>query len=158
MGDGHNFKQLQKHILSLSKATDWETARKEWGFTDVVEAEEPDTCPCGHFPIVELCQISNRITYRSTEVGNRYVRRFLGVRSDLIFSAIKSIRKDNSKSLNADAIAFFHGRGVLNNWEYAFLQDTMRTRSLSAAQSAKRKSISEKVLSAVVRRGFRGPD
>jgi hypothetical protein len=158
MGDGYNFKQLQKHVLSLSSATDWETARKEWSFIDVIEADEPETCPCGHFPIVEICQIHNRITNSSTEVGNRCVRSFLGFRSDLVFRAIKSVRRDISKSLNADAIAFFHGRGVLNGWEYDFLQDTMRKRNLSAAQSVKRKSINEKVLAAVSRRGFRGPD
>jgi hypothetical protein len=124
----------------------------------VSEADDPETCLCGHFPIVEICQISNRVTGHKTEVGNRCVRRFLGFRSDLIFMAIKRIRKDISKSLNADAIAFFRERSLLSNWEYGFLQNTMRKHNLSAAQSATRKSINEKVLSAVSRRGFRGPD
>ena len=158
MGDGYNFKQLQERILALSDAADWDVARKEWSLVDVSEADEPETRLCGHFPIVEICQISNRVTGHKTEVGNRCVRRFLGFRSDLIFTAIKRIRKDISKSLNADAIAFFRERGLLTHWEYGFLQNTMSKRNLSAAQSATRNSINEKVLSAISRRGFRGLD
>lgn len=158
MGDGYNFQQLRDAILKLSNATDWETARREWSLTGIHESEEPETCICDHFPIIEICEIYNRITKLSTEVGNRCVRRFLGFRSDLIFSAIKRIRKDITKSLNADAIAFFRERNAINDWEYQFLQDTMRKRSLSAPQMNMRREINERILGAIKRRGFRGPD
>ena len=158
MGDGYNFKQLREGILALSNASDWEIARKEWSLVDVHEADGPDTCLCGHFPIVEICQIQNNVTGNRTEVGNRCVRRFLGFRSDLIFEALKRIRKDKAKSLNADAISFFRQRGLFTDWEYKFLQDTMSRRNLSDAQLSIRKKTNEKVLAAVNRRGFRGPD
>jgi hypothetical protein len=158
MGEGHNFRQLRDRILALSQASEWEVARKEWSLVDISEANEPDTCLCGHFPIIEICLIANRVTGQRTEVGNRCVKRFLGFRSDLIFDAIKRIRKDITKSLNADAIAFFNERGLLTVWEYGFLQDTMSKRSLSVAQVAARKKINEKILAAISKRGFRGPD
>ncbi|MCH9053764.1 MAG: hypothetical protein IIA72_22385 [Proteobacteria bacterium] len=158
MGDGYNFKQLRERILALSEASAWELARKEWSLVDVYQADEPETCLCGHFPIIEICEISNRVTKKKTEVGNRCVRRFLGFRSDLIFTAIKKIQKDVTKSLNADAIAFFKERGLLTTWEYGFLQNTMKKRKLSATQLASRKKINEKVVVAIGRRGFRGPD
>jgi hypothetical protein len=158
VGEGHNFRQLRDSILALSRAHEWEVARKEWSLVDVTEADEPETCLCGHFPIIEICTIANRVTGARTEVGNRCVKRFLGVRSDLIFTAIKRIRKDITKSLNADAIAFFNERGLFSGWEYGFLQDTMAKRQLSPAQIAKRRAINEKILSAVSKRGFQGPD
>jgi hypothetical protein len=158
MGEGYNFEQLRERILAFSEAKDWEVARKEWALVDVYQSGEPDTCLCGHFPIVEICVISNRITKKSTEVGNVCVRRFLGFRSDLIFSAIKKIRKDPTKSLNADAITFFRDRSLLTTWEYGFLQNTKSKRNLTPAQLETRKRINNKVLVAVARRGFRGPD
>jgi hypothetical protein len=158
MGDGFNFKQLRDGILALSEASDWEVARKEWSLVAVHEADEPQTCLCGHYPIIEICGISNRITMKNTEVGNRCVRRFLGIRSDLIFAGIRKIQKDITKNLNADAITFFRQRGLLTAWEYGFLQDTMRKRRLSEAQLASRQRINEKVLKAIKQRGFRGPD
>lgn len=158
VGDGYNFTQLKKRILALSDAKDWETARKEWSLVGVYDADEPDTCQCGHYPIVEICQIRNRVTTVSTEVGNRCVKRFLGLRSDLIFTALKRIKRDSTKSLNADALAFFRERKLLTAWEYEFSQDTMRMRALSAAQQRTRININLKVLSAVRRRGFQGPD
>lgn len=157
MGDGYNFQQLKKHILPLSNATTWEVAVKEWSLVGIHEADEPETCPCGHYPIIEICSIHNRATGNTTDVGNICVRRFLGLRSDLIFSAIKRIQKDHNKSLNADAIAFFHERRVLNGWEYNFCQNTIRLRRLTAAQLSKRWNINQKVLVAIGKRGFQGP-
>ncbi len=60
--------------------------------------------------------------------------------------------------MNADAVAFFHQRGAVYDWEYEFLQDTQRKRDLSDRQMATRIAINQKVLAAVQRRGFRGPD
>lgn len=156
--DGYNFRQLRDAILPLSEASNWETARKEWSLVDIYEADEPQTCRCGHFPIIEICQITNRVTGRSTEVGNVCVKRFLGIRSDLIFTSLKKIRNDLTKSLNADSIAFFREKGLLSAWEYNFLQNTMRKRKLSQKQLAIRKEINQKVLSAVAKRGFQGPN
>ena len=156
MSESYNFRQLSRAILSMSKATDWETARKEWSLVNIIEAETPETCLCGHYPIIEICEISNRLTGHRTEVGNVCVKRFLGVRSDLIFTALKRIRKDADKSLNADAITFFRERSLLTDWEYGFLQDTMRKRNLSPKQLATRRRINDKVLKAVSRRGFQG--
>jgi hypothetical protein len=113
MGDGYNFQVLSREILSRSQATDWETARKEWVLTDIYESEESETCLCHHFPIREICVIRNRLNGQRTEVGNVCVKRFLGIRSDLIFSGIKRIRKDMSKSLNADSIVFFQQNNVI---------------------------------------------
>jgi hypothetical protein len=157
MGDGYNFQLLKAHILPLSGAKTWEVVVKEWSLTGIHEVDEPETCPCGHFPIIEICSIHNRLTGHSTEVGNVCVKRFLGLRSDLIFAAIKRIRKNLDKSLNADAIAFFHERGLLNEWEYRFCQSTMRLRSLTSPQLGKRHDINRKVLAAIRRRGFQGP-
>jgi len=157
MADGYNFRELKRKILALSEAQDWETARKEWALVDIIEADEPETCLCGHYPIIEICEIFNRVTKTHTEVGNVCVKRFLGFRSDLIFTAIKRIRKDVDKSLNADAIAFFRQRGVLTEWEYGFSQSTMRKRDLTFKQQQTRQRINRKVLAAISRRGFRGP-
>ena len=157
MEDGYNFLQLKAHILPLSSANTWEVAVKEWSLVGIHEAEGPESCPCGHFPIIEICSIHNRVTHQNTEVGNICVKRFLGLRSDLIFTAIKRIRKDPDKSLNADAIAFFHERRVLNEWEYHFCQNTMRLRNMTSSQLGKRQDINKKVLSAIGKRGFQGP-
>jgi hypothetical protein len=158
LGEGHNFEQLRREILALSHAKDWEVARKEWGLVGISQAEEPETCLCGHFPIIEICSISNRVTGQRTDVGNRCVKRFLGVRSDLIFAAVRRIRKDNTKSLNADAVVFFYERKLLNEWEYKFLQDTKAKRVLSPNQMAARQKINAKILAMIQKRGFRGPD
>lgn len=50
MADGYNFQQLKAAILVRSKATDWEVAKKEWKLVEISEADEPETCLCGHYP------------------------------------------------------------------------------------------------------------
>lgn len=126
MSEGHNFEQLRAHILSLSEAKEWEIAKKEWSLLTIHESDEQETCPCGHFPIREICCIRNHVTKQATEVGNICVKRFLGLNSHRIFAAIKRIRRDSSKSLNPDAIAYFKMKDLLTSWEYGFLQDTLK--------------------------------
>jgi hypothetical protein len=154
MSDGYNFEMLKREILSRSKATDWEVAKKEWKLTGISEADQPETCLCSHFPIMELCTIANHITGVSVDVGNVCVKRFLGFRSDLIFASLKRIRKDIEASVNADATAFFHGQGIINDWEYSFQQSTMRKRNLSPAQMASRIKINRKIIASIQRRGI----
>lgn len=151
MSDGYNFEQLRDAILSMSKAQDWEIARKEWRLVAVWEADEPDTCLCGHRPIVQICTIVNDTTRRRADVGNVCIKRFFGIRSDLIFAALKRVREDISRPLNADAVVFFHRQGVISDWEYNFLQDTKRKRVPSIKQAARRADINEKVLRSAVR-------
>jgi hypothetical protein len=98
---------------------------------EISEADEPETCLCGHFPIVELCTIANATTGNTVDVGNVCVKRFLGFRSDLIFQSLKRIRSDGDKAIGPDATALFYERGVINDWEYQFQQSTMRKRNLS---------------------------
>ena len=155
MADGYNFQQLKAAILRDSRATDWETAKKEWKLLSISEAEdEPETCLCGHFPIVELCKISNIVTGRSVDVGNVCVKRFLGFRSDLIFQSLKRIRRDLDKSIGEDATVFFFDRGIISEWEYNFQQSTMRKRNLTDKQLASRRKINTKILASMQRRGL----
>jgi len=154
MGEGYNFKVLKESILELSQARDWDVARKEWCLIDIEESEDAKTCLCGHFPIVEICTILNKVTNKTAEVGNVCVKRFLGIRSDLIFSALKRIRKDIEKSLNADALAFFRERDVLTRKEYEFLEDIRLKRDLSVRQISWRCDINRKVLAFVAKRGL----
>jgi hypothetical protein len=92
MGDGYNFQQLKAAILALSRATDWEVAKKEWRLFEISEADESETCLCGHFPIIELCTIAMPQPGSRSDVGNVCVKRFLGFRSDLIFHSLKRVR------------------------------------------------------------------
>lgn len=154
MSDGYNFQQLKAEILALSRATDWETAKTEWKLIGIGEAEERETCLCGHFPIIELCTITNQVTGRTADVGNVCVKRFLGFRSDLIFASIKRIRKDRDKSIGAEAAVFFRERGIINAWEYKFQQSTYRKRDLTYKQLSTRHTINRKVLADVARRGI----
>lgn len=154
MSDGYNFAQLKAEILSLSKAQDWDVARKEWKLVGISQADEPETCLCGHFPIIDLCTITNSVTRNSVDVGNVCVKRFLGFRSDLIFASIKRIRANLDKSIGPDAAVLFHQQGIINEWEYRFQQDTGRKRDLTAKQLAIRHSINRKVLASIARRGI----
>jgi len=153
-GDGHNFKLLKETILARSHATDWELAKKEWKLKHIYEADEAETCLCGHTPIIEICVLSNTLNGQIAEVGNRCVKRFLGLRSDLIFAGIKRIRADISKALNTDSTVFFYNLGVITSWEYGFQNDTLAKRSMSLKQLEIRHRINQKVLDHFERRGI----
>ena len=96
--------QLTTEILKLSVAQTWNEAKREWSLEEIYEADEPETCLCGHYPIIELCLLRNDHNGAQATVGNICVKKFMGLPSDNIFQAIKRVRKDASKSLNLGAI------------------------------------------------------
>jgi hypothetical protein len=142
---------LTSEILSRSVARTWDEAKLEWSLLEVYESEEPETCLCGHFPIVELCVLTNRKNRMQATVGNCCVKKFIGLPSDKIFQAVKRIRKDESKSLNAEAIQHAFDRRWISEWEKDFYFNIMRKRNLSEKQATKKGEINQSVLARMKR-------
>lgn len=144
--------QLPRKIIALSQASNWDQAKSEWFFYRIYreEEEEPDTCLCGHFPIIEVCILKNKLNSNTAVVGNCCVKKFIGLPSDKIFQAIKRVRGDNTKSLNAEAINHAFHSGWINEWERDFYMDTLRKRKPSPKQLFKREQINDKVISGIV--------
>jgi hypothetical protein len=145
---------LTEEILKRSQSQLWDIAKLEWRLNEIYEAEEPETCLCGHFPIMEICILQNKLNAQFATVGNCCIKKFIGLPSDLIFQAVKRIRKDNQKSLNAVAIQHAYEKRWINEWEYKFSIDTMRKRNLSAKQLQTRMKVNEKVLASMKRGNF----
>lgn len=124
----------------------WDAAKLEWALEEIYEVEEPETCLCGHFPIIEICELRNKVNRQLATVGNCCVKKFIGLPSDLIFQAVKRVRKDNQKPLNAEAIQHAFQKKWINEWEYKFSIDTMRKRNLTDKQIQTRMKINEKML------------
>lgn len=139
--------QLTNEIIKRSVARTWDQARLEWSLLEVYEADEPETCLCGHYPIIELCVLRNSQNGGQATVGNCCVKRFVGLPSDRIFQGVKRVRKDAAKSLNTEAIQHAFGRGWINDWERNFYFDVMRKRRLTPRQKAKKLQINNRVLS-----------
>jgi hypothetical protein len=150
-GDGYNFRQLRDAIVARSNSKSWETAKLEWRLHQISEADEPETCLCTHFPIIEICMLRNIKNGNVAEVGNVCVKKFMGIRSDKIFSGIRRIRKDMDKSPNAEMIELLYEQGLLSSWERSFSHDTVRKRNLTSNQLLKRHEINRKILENIVR-------
>jgi len=143
----HNFLKLRREIISRSEGDLWSDARGEWRLVNVFFAEEPQTCLCGHNPIIECCVLYNAQTGAEAIVGNVCVNRFLNLPSAKLFPAFDRIRRDPERALNAAAIEFAFDRGWINDWEREFYLDTRTKRLLSDRQLSKRVEINRGVLS-----------
>ncbi|NTW87618.1 MAG: hypothetical protein HGB26_00490 [Desulfobulbaceae bacterium] len=138
--------KLTQEIILQSQAKIWDIAKHEWELDEIYEADEPETCLCGHFPIIEICILKNKINFNMAIVGNCCVKKFIGLPSDLIFQAVKRVRKDNQKSLNSESLYYAYKKGWINEWEYKFSIDTMRKRNISSKQLKTRMKINDKML------------
>ncbi len=138
--------KLRREIVSLSVSDTWKIAKDEWKLNDIYFADEAETCLCGHFPIIELCELKNTKNKKIVVVGNCCVKKFIGLPSNKIFQAVKRVRKDSKKGLNGEVIELAHSNRWINDWEYKFYIETFRKRKLSERQLFKRREINEKVL------------
>lgn len=137
--------QLTKELIALSHTTTWDKARLEWSLFDIEKVTEHETCLCGHYPISEICIIGNDQNGNTARVGNCCVKKFIS-RSDKIFQAVKRVKKDSKKSLNAETIEFVFEKMIINEWEKKFYLDIMRKRTLSNKQKETKEKINHKVL------------
>ena len=144
--------KLTKEIIDLSESDIWDAAKLEWHLDEIYEADEPGTCLCGHFPIIETCILKNTKNHNLATVGNCCVKKFIGLPSDKIFQAIKRVRKDDEKSLNAEAIDYAFNKQWINDWERDFYIGIMRKRSLSSKQLQKKIQINNKLANNMKRR------
>jgi len=138
--------KLPKEIIEKSFSKTWDEAKTEWEIYEVYEDLEFDTCLCGHYPIKQICILNNSTTHYRVKVGNCCVKKFLGLPSHLIFNAIKRIKIDNNKSLNAVTIDYAHTKEWINDWEYEFLFSTIRKRKLTPNQLGSRIKINKRIL------------
>ena len=138
--------RLSQEIVSRSNSKTWDEAKLEWVLNDVYEADEPETCLCGHHPIIELCSLRNKVNGSFATVGNCCVKKFIGLPSDLIFQAVKRIRRDNTKSLNVEAIDYAHTKNWISDWERTFYFNIMRKRILTTKQRTKKVQINAKFI------------
>lgn len=142
--------RLIQGIIALSVADTWEVARLEWELLNVHKEDEPDTCLCGHFPIIEICELINLKNQNTTIVGNCCVKKFLGLRSDKIFQSIRKLNQDGSKSINAETLDHAHNKRWINDWEYRFYSSVFGKRKLSEKQLSKKIQINEKIKQSIV--------
>jgi hypothetical protein len=139
---------LKPRILTLSCSSEWEVARKEWALINVIEAEAPQVCLCGFRPTYEICELHNSLTDQTAKVASTCVKKFIGLRSDLIFICIKRLRENLDKSLNKEALSFFYERKILTKLERDLTLAKLHSAAiyLSAAQLESRRAINKKVL------------
>lgn len=145
----HNFERLKAHILPLSRALDFEAARREWTLVFVEITEEFDHCPCGQ-EIKEHCYIENKSTGAETYVGNVCINRFIGIDTGTLFDGLKRIAANPSANASEDVIAYARERGFLFDKEYEFLMSTRRKRNLSDKQVAWKQKINRRILTQTV--------
>ncbi len=120
-------------------------ARLEWALFGIYEAQTPQRCLCGKYPIIEICTLKNKLNNSLATVGNCCVKKFIGLPSDKIFQAVKRVRKDLSKTLNPETIAHALEKRWINDWESTFYLNIIPNRSLSAKQAEKKTAINQKI-------------
>lgn len=145
----HNLERLKAHVVPLSRANNFEMARREWDLVGVEMSEELDNCPCGQ-EIREHCIIRNRLNGNTTYVGNVCINRFIGIDTGNLFEGLKRIAKDGSANPNEDLIEHAQKFGYLYENEYEFLMQTRHKRKLSPKQLAWKQKINRRIVNQIV--------
>lgn len=149
MNYGHNPARLELHILALSLAPDFKSAKQEWDLVHIEFHEEWDNCPCGQ-EIKEMCFIRNRLTGNETHVGNVCINRFLDIATGSLFAGLRKIMEDEAANANEELIAYADRMGYLFDKELGFLRSTARKRNLSTKQLLWKMKINRRIKDKIV--------
>ncbi len=141
--------QLITAILGLSTSDIWAEAKREWKLSTVYFADDYETCLCGHFPIREVCVISNRSSQATAHVGNCCVANFLGLPSKAIFASLRRVLVSPEKSLAPELVEIAREKSWISAKDYDFYIDIMRMRKLSVKQAQWKRAINQRVVAAL---------
>lgn len=135
-------------LLALSQSEVWRRAQREWEFVTIYKGNGEDSCLCGHTPIIELCEIRNKLNDSTAIVGNCCVKRFLNIQTDLIFDAVKRIERDPTRSVNLHTLNQAISEAWITEWEYDFYKQIQKKqfRKLSPKRAAKKIEVNHKIL------------
>lgn len=147
MGAGHNFQKFTAAILALSNAKEWLEAKPEWELYLVYNDGDDRSCECGHQPIHQICVIKNRYNKNEAEVGNVCVHNFMQLASRRIFSVLRRVKAEITKSLNPAALHLFHQRDVISAGELgAYLDYWWKRTNMTDSQRRQKIEINQRVL------------
>ena len=108
--------KLIEEIIDLSEANIWDFAKLEWEFTSAYYSDEEQRCLCGHYPIRNICVITNKINSALTEVGNCCINKFLGIDDgNKIFTSIKRIKEKPKSSMSAEDLEYIYSKNTISN-------------------------------------------
>lgn len=142
-----NEKELRAQILARSvNQSDFDIAKKEWILKRVYYGT--GSCLCGHTPIAKLCQLHNKLNHQDVIVGSTCVQKFIGIKTESLFSDYIYIKKDIQAFVGKLLIQYLFEAGIINEWEKEFLLSTFgkKFERLSEKQQAKRIQINNKIL------------
>lgn len=145
--------KLIEEIVSRSVSNNWNDAKAEWIFHHAYYSVEPKICLCGHSPIVNICEIKNKVNNTITEVGNCCIKKFFGIEEgDIFFKALHRLTKNDCASVGIEVINRMYDKRLITLWEYIFYRDTVKKRdtSMSVKQSEMRWKINEKFLDWII--------
>lgn len=140
--------KLISALLARSQSDVWREARLEWEYVTLYKGRGQDSCLCGHTPIIELCEIRNKLNDNTAIVGNCCVKRFLNIQTDLIFHAVKRIERDHTRSVNLRTLNQAISEAWITEWEYDFYKKIQKKqfRKLSPKRAAKKIEVNHKIL------------
>ncbi len=143
---------LIDEIINLSHENEWVKAKLEWDWINLYEQKPPTSCLCGHFPIINVCVLKNKMNNNTAEVGSCCVQKFMD--NDVparIFSSINKVKKDLVKSLNHYVITYCKFKNIINDWEYEFYSSICSKRMLSQKQFVQKININAKCIATITK-------
>lgn len=139
--------KLIEEIIDLSEAHIWDFAKLEWEFTSAYYSDEEQKCLCGHYPIRNICVITNKINSALTEVGNCCINKFLGIDDgNKIFTSIKRIKEKPKSSMSAEVLEYLYSKNAISDFDYKFYKSIFRRTSMSLKQWDIKEKINQKLL------------
>jgi hypothetical protein len=141
--------KLTLEIIERSNAKTWQEAKWEWEIESIFNQTEPDTCLCGHSPIMELCILRNRCNGNRVTVGNVCVKKFLGLESDPIFKCVRRVTKDIKKPLNRATLDHALRQGWISHLNHFTYVNVLMKRNLFSLQLPERIKINQLILAQI---------
>lgn len=141
---GKLFSELEKRSFFINPTK--EEIKDEWVFECIEKLDEPESCLCGHFPIINSCVMRNKHNGTYIRVGNVCVNKFFKQDFSYIFADIAKLERDITSSIHDKTRKYCLEKKFISPWENNFLSSRKGKRKASFKQEQKKRDINIKIL------------
>ncbi|MEZ8274183.1 hypothetical protein AB6C54_23550 [Vibrio splendidus] len=141
---------LFKQIIDLSRARNWDEAKKEWRFKDFSQGIADVTCLCGKCSISKVFTLHNRYTESKIGLGSSCIRKFIPFTDKTLRNNAIEVLQDNTKQFHLNIMNQCVAQGIIDQIELFHYLPVRKRKSIEPRKLEHRIAVNKRVASSLM--------
>ncbi|EKA4523340.1 hypothetical protein B4926_19005 [Vibrio cholerae] len=139
--------KLFEQVIALSRASDWENAKKEWEFKGFSQGNADETCLCGKCSISKIFTLFNKHTRCQIALGSSCINKFIPFTDQNLRKNAIQVLQDNTKQFDLKIMNQCLTQGIIEQNDLFYYAPIGKRKSIDPWKLEHRVEVNMKIAS-----------